>query len=387
MKVAIYVPHGAVPDVRGFSPAIVAWNHARRLKTVSPVIVSAREDYPDAHEIVDGIPVYRIGEGRLYRRMFRKLTRLDPYPLHRRAAKLMCRESPDLFHAHQLEFPVADFLAALGRKIPVIVHAHVTAGRFDEQRGIADRYLAVSRHVRERLVTEKNFPAEKVEVLSNGVDTELFRPADDEERKELRVTWHVPPQAVVVAFVGRKQEVKGFHVFLQVVERALQNFKSLYVIAVGPEPEDSKRETTYSLRRELRDKLWAGGAYAEYPAMPQAGLATLLRMTDIVLVPSQSEPQGMVMLESMACGCVTISSNVDGIKESVEHERTGFLLDHPANSDEALTRLESTLENLDALGAIRAAARRTAVTRFAWSAITGRLEKIYLSVLNGDREV
>jgi hypothetical protein len=50
VKAAIYVPHGAIPDRRGFAPAIVAWNHARRLKTLLPVIVSAREDYPGAHE-------------------------------------------------------------------------------------------------------------------------------------------------------------------------------------------------------------------------------------------------------------------------------------------------------------------------------------------------
>jgi len=78
MRAAIYVPHGAVPDKRGFAPAIVAWNHARRLKAASPLIISAREHYLSAHEIVDGIPVYRIGEGRLYRRVFRKMTRLDP---------------------------------------------------------------------------------------------------------------------------------------------------------------------------------------------------------------------------------------------------------------------------------------------------------------------
>jgi UDP-N-acetylglucosamine:(glucosyl)LPS alpha-1,2-N-acetylglucosaminyltransferase len=177
VKAAIYVPHGAIPDQRGFAPAIVAWNHARRLKAASPLVISAREDYPGAHEIVNGIPVYRIGEGRFYRRVFRKLTRIDPYPLHRRAAKLMRRESPKLFHAHQLEFPVADFLGTLGRKIPVIVHAHVTASRFEEQRGVADRYLAVSRYVRDRLVAEKNFPPARIEILPNGVDTALFAPA------------------------------------------------------------------------------------------------------------------------------------------------------------------------------------------------------------------
>jgi glycosyltransferase involved in cell wall biosynthesis len=381
VKAAIYVPHGAIPDKRGFAPAIVAWNHARRLKTVSPVIVSAREDYPGAHEIVDGIPVYRVGEGRLYRRVFRKMTRLDPYPLHRRAAKLVRRESPDLFHAHQLEFPVAEFHGALGRKIPVIVHAHVTAARFEEKRGIADRYLAVSRHVRDRLVAEKNFPPEKVEVLSNGVDTQLFSPPQAGERETLRWSRRVPPEAVVVAFVGRMQEVKGFHVFLKTVERALQNFKSLYAIAVGPEPEDSHREATYEMRREIRRKLRAGGAYMEYPALPHAELAGILKMTDIVLVPSLSEPQGMVMLESMACGCVTISSNREGIKESVEHGRTGFLLDRPENSDEVLAQLEDVIQRLGSLGALRHAAREVAETRFDWNVVTARLEKIYLDLI------
>ncbi len=385
MKAAIYVPHGAIPDQRGFAPAIVAWNHTRRLKTVSPVIVSAREDYPDAHEIVDGIPVYRIGEGRLYRRVFRKLTRLDPYPLHRRAAKLLRRESPDLLHAHQLEFPVADFLGALGRKIPVIVHAHVTAARFDEQRGVADRYLAVSQHVRERLVAEKNFPPARVDVLPNGVDTRLFSPPPAAERESLRRERQVPPEAVVVAFVGRMQEVKGFHVFLKAVERVLPRFKSLYVIAVGPEPEDSRRETTYSLRREIRGKLRAGGAYREYPAVPHAELARIMKMTDIVLVPSLSEPQGMVMLESMACGCVTISSNREGIKESVEHGRTGFLLDRPENPDEAQAMLEDVIGRLDSLGTLRHAAREAVVTRFDWNVVTARLEKIYLDLLGGVR--
>jgi len=190
---------------------------------------------------------------------------------------------------------------------------------------------------------------------------------------------------VVVAFVGRMQEVKGFHVFLKAVERALDRFKSLYVIAVGPEPEDSRRETTYSLRREIRQKLRAGGAYVEHPAVPHAQLARILKMTDIVLVPSLNEPQGMVMLESMACGCITVSSNREGIKESVEHGKTGFLLDHPDNPDEALAQLEDAIGRLDSLGNLRHAAREAAVTRFDWNTVTARLEKIYLDLLGGAR--
>lgn len=119
----MYVPHGAVPDRRGFAPAIVAWELARRLKTVAPCVVSAREDHDAFSEMVQGIPVHRIQEGRLYRRLFRKATRLDPWPLHRRA-------------------PLS----------------------------LADRYVAVTRYMRDRLI-ELGFPAGRIEVIHNGVDT------------------------------------------------------------------------------------------------------------------------------------------------------------------------------------------------------------------------
>jgi len=87
------------------------------------------------------------------------------------------------------------------------------------------------------------------------------------------------------------------------------------------------------------------------------------------------------MLESMACGCVTISSNREGIKESVEHGKTGFLLEHPDNADEALAQLEDVIGRLDSLGNLRHAARQAAVTRFDWNAVTAQLEEIYLEVM------
>lgn len=382
MKLAIYVPHGAVPDKRGFAPAIVAWNHARRLSSIQPFIICAQEHEASAQETVDDISIHRLGEGRLYRRLFRKITRLDPYPLHRRTAKIVNRESADLLHAHQLEFPVADFIKSLQRKIPVIVHAHVTASRFEENRGVADRYLAVSQHVKEKLVREKKFPAARVEVLPNGVDTSEFSPPSAAERAALRQAWGVPLESIVVSFVGRKQEVKGFHVFLKAVQIALARHKSLYILVAGPEPEDSKRETTYGMRREIRKRLKASGRYMEHPAMPHADLAKVLKMSDILLVPSLSEPQGMVMLESMACGCVTISGNVEGIKESITHGYNGFLLDHPDNLEEAVAQLEQVITQTDSLACLRQAARATILSRFDWKVVSAQLEKIYIEVMH-----
>jgi glycosyltransferase involved in cell wall biosynthesis len=380
MKVAIYVPHGAIPDIRGFAPAIVAWNFALHLKAVSSLVICAREDYSGDFDVVSGIPIHRIREGRLYRRLFRKITRLDPYPLHRRAAHIVNREAPDLVHAHQLEFPVADFAQRLRRRVPVVLHAHVTTNMFDRARGVAHRYIAASQYIKERLVTVKGYPADRIEVVPNGVDTALFSPPGAEEKAALRGKFHIPRDAVVLAFVGRKQEVKGFHIFLQAAEALLTATEDLHVLTVGPELKEGEREESYAWRRQVREQLRRTGRYSEFPALPQAELAGLYQAADILLLPSLSEPQGMTVIESMACGCVTISSNRGGIPESLEHGVTGYLLDNPEDLAEVVALTRRAIENNRALKELRRAARTEAVQRFDWKTVSARLERIYLSI-------
>jgi glycosyltransferase involved in cell wall biosynthesis len=377
---AIYVPHGAVPDRRGFAPAIVAWETARRLRRVSPYIISAREGYRASEETVEGIPVYRLRESALYQRLFRKITRLDPWPLHRRAARIVRGVPTDLIHVHQIEFPVDAFRRAVGRKLPVLVHAHVTTNPFDPARGVADRYLAASHHVRERLIA-KGYPDDRTEVVYNGVDTGLFAPVPAPRRASLRREFGIPEGAVVLAFVGRKQEVKGFHVFLRVVERLGARHKELYAVAAGPEPANARRDATFDEREACRHRLAARGRILDLPAQSHARLADLFRVADILLLPSQSEPQGMVMIEALASGAVVVSSNTGGIRESIRHGETGFLLDRPDNDEEASACVENVLRRLESLDSMRAAARRDMVARFDWRAVTDQLERIYLNTV------
>src|SRR5208282_2071858 len=167
LKLVSYIPHGAVPDTRGFSPSIVAYNLTKNFKQVSAVTICNREAYKKNYEVDPGIgPIYRIKEGRMYRRLFRKITRFDPYPLYARAAKIVDRILPDIFHAHQVEFPVDDFLKKISSPIPVMVHAHVTNRTYSYKLGVADRYIAVSNYVKEQLA-QKGYPEDRIAVIHN----------------------------------------------------------------------------------------------------------------------------------------------------------------------------------------------------------------------------
>jgi glycosyltransferase involved in cell wall biosynthesis len=383
VKVAIYVPHGAIPDKRSFAPAIVAWNHARRLKAATPLVISAREDYPSAYEMVDGIPVYRIGEGRLYRRLFRKATRLDPYPLHRRAAKIVNREVPDLFHAHQLEFPVADFLRSLGRRLPVIVHVHAVR-KFDPILGRADKYLAVSEYTR-GLLAERGYPADRTEVVYNGVDTGVFIPPTADEKRRLKQTFIIPAGACVLSYVGRKQESKGFHTFLKVADELLRRHDNLVVLAAGPAlyERDVERDAIKKLLATFKDN----PRFRDFPALQHDKLSSLYKVSDIVLLPTQhgGEQHPLVVVEAMASGCLTIATAIAGITETIRHGVTGLLIKNSADLEELVEMTGGSVRNLAAMDGIRKAAREYTVSTFDWNIITRKLEMMYDDLLGRER--
>jgi len=375
MRVAIYVPHGAIPDKRGFAPAIVAWNHARRLKAVSPLVISAREDYPSAYEMVDGIPVYRIGESRLYRRVFRKITRLDPYPLHHRAAKIVGREVPDLLHAHQLEFPVADFLRSLGRRLPVIVHVHAVR-KFDPALGVADKYLAVSEYTKELLV-ERGYPADRTEVVYNGVDTGIFIPPTAEEKLRLKRTFNIAAEACVISYIGRKQESKGFHSFLKVADELLRRHENLFVLSAGPAlyERDAERDSIKKLLTRLEDN----PRFQDFPPLQHDKLSSLYKITDIVLLPTQhgGEQHPLVVVEAMASGCLTMATAMAGINETIQHGITGLLIKNSSDLEELVEMTDSSIRNPAEMARIGKAAREHAVSTFDWNIAARKLEMMY----------
>ncbi len=385
IKLLSYIPNGAVPDIRGFAPSIAAYNLTKNFKQISAVTICNRENYKKHYEVDSEIGrIYRIKEGRIYRRLFRKIMRLDPYPLHARAAKIVDRILPDIFHAHQVEFPVDDFLKKITSPIPVIVHAHVTNRTFSYMWGVADRYIAVSNYVKEGL-SQKGYPEDRIVVIHNGVDTALFKPPRAMEKVAIKRSLRIPEDAFVVSFIGRMQEVKGFHIFLQAAETLLSKYPRIYVLAAGPEPDPAKRERSYSSRIDARIRLRAGyeARYREFSSLPHSELSNIYKITDVSFLPSFSEPQGMVMIESMASGCITVSSNVGGIRESIANGTTGFLLNDPNNVDDGVQLLEELVEHSEKYENIKRSAREFVVNNFDWTISAGKLEKLCLAVIKG----
>ena len=301
-------------------------------------------------------------------------------PFHARLARLCQTLRPDIVHAHQIEFPVADFRRLSRLDIPIIVHAH-SVRSFRADLGVADRYLAVSSFTRDQLIAN-GFPADKIEVVPNGADTELFSPADEATRQGLRTSLGLPMACFVVAYVGRKQAAKGFVTFLQAVETLAARGLHVCGLCAGPIPADTLREEGYAQREALRLSLIARGLLIDMPALPHRQLVNVYRVADALLFASRfkGEQHPLVLIEGLATGCPVITSRIAGICETVNHREHAILMDDAGDAREAaehLFRIASHPEDyLEMCRNGRALARR----KYDWRAISGQVERIYFSL-------
>jgi glycosyltransferase involved in cell wall biosynthesis len=99
-------------------------------------------------------------------------------------------------------------------------------------------------------------------------------------------------------------------------------------------------------------------------ARPQEALSQI----DLLVLPSEAEGFGLVLIEAMAAGVPVVATNVPGIRDVVTHEQTGLLV--PPAAPDRLAAAIRRLINDDALRQhLTATALREVQTRFAWPAV------------------
>lgn len=170
-----------------------------------------------------------------------------------------------------------------------------------------DRIVAVAPRLRNDLVAKYHVPAERVEVIANGVDTGRFCPGPAASAKR-------------AIFVGRLEDVqKDVFLLPKILARAWETGAEAHLMVAGAGP-DAER---------LRARLRAAGQEGHFTLLGQvapAELPAILRTCGVFLLPSRFEGCSNATLEAMASGCVPLLSRLPGITDHVAIEgESGFL--------------------------------------------------------------
>lgn len=313
-----------------------------------------------------------------------------------KATDLRCRQlledwrpggQPTLFHAHDwLSLDSARSLK-YEYQLPMIATVHATEhGRnggihTDLQRYIHEseywltyeawRVIVCSNFMRDEVNRYFSCPADKVDVIFNGVHAEKFEfDWSEEERLAWRSKLALPNEKVVM-YVGRFVREKGIHVLLNAASVVLANEPNTKFVIVGGVHRESLEK--FVRWYGLKDKVLFTGF------MANRSLHQLYRCADVAVFPSLYEPFGIVALEGMAAGAAVVSSDAGGLREVVKHGETGTN-SYAGNPESLAWAILNVLRNPARADEMKVAARERLNTDFDWGHIAEQTIDVYQRV-------
>ncbi len=232
-------------------------------------------------------------------------------------------------------------LAARFASVPVICSAlHSTGwpdgvGRMNRWlTPITDAFIAVAKQHGQFLVNFEKFPASKVAVIPNGVDTHRFRP-NHESKTQVRKELGLAPDTPLVGIVAALRPEKNHALFLNAASRVIKKIPNAHFVIVGDGPERNNIERTIAAL-SLGESVTLLGTRSDTPS--------LLAAMDVFALTSHNEASPVSILEALSCGVPVVSTRVGSVVESVHDQWNGFTVE-PGDVDAVAERVQYLLMN------------------------------------------
>lgn len=231
------------------------------------------------------------------------------------ASALATSKDFDLIHAHDwLTYPAGIAAKYVSGK-PLVIHVHAT--EFDrsgenvnqqvydiEKKGMieADKIITVSNFTRNIVVEKYGIPEEKVVTVHNAVE-----PTD---KKSINGSSHVPEK--IVTFLGRITFQKGPEYFIEAARLILERDDNVRFVMAGSGDLLEKM-----IRRVAALRM--GHKFNFTGFLRGTDVDRMLAMSDVFVMPSVSEPFGIVPLEAMRSNVPVVISKQSGVSEVLKH--------------------------------------------------------------------
>ncbi|HSQ49394.1 MAG TPA: glycosyltransferase family 4 protein [Candidatus Deferrimicrobiaceae bacterium] len=373
--------------IGGISPHIYFLSKHLAQQDVKVYVVTC--DFPGApaHEVIDGVEVYRIDSYKNPSPDFATWVYLMNMNMQKETAALTRRiaDKVDVFHAH--DWLVAN--AGIGLKHvfrkPLLVTMHSTEmGRRDGLHTTTEKMI----HETEAWLTYEawkviccsdymvghvryvyGLPNDKLVMVPNGVNIHNYD--GNYDRVAFRSKFALPEEKIVL-YVGRLVYEKGIHVLINAVPKILEKVDAKFIIVGSGYMKEQLLNIVRSMGLEHK-VLFEG-------FMDEATLLRLQQAADVAVVPSLFEPFGIVALEAMAAQSPIVVSDTGGLSEIVEHDVTGVKV-YPNNPDSLAWGITKVLQDDGFANFIRQNAYRRVQEKYDWEKIAIQTKRIYEGVL------
>jgi len=211
----------------------------------------------------------------------------------------------------------------------------------------------------------------KVRIVPNGVDTEKFKPIENQQATKLQFGLDDKP---IVLFVGSLIPRKGLHFLVEAAKKVVKQQADAKFVIVGDGP--LKNQLMSNL-----DKANLSGNFTFLSGLSEAALVAVYSCADAFVLPSIQEGQGIVLLEAQASAKPVVAFDVGGVNEAVLRGETGLLVNR-GNSDELADALLKLLSDKSLRERMGACGRRFVVDNFTWDICAEKMLAVYREALS-----
>ena len=225
-----------------------------------------------------------------------------------------------------------------------------------------------------QIVVPSNWLADKVsqsilrdkplEVIHNGIDTEIFKPLD---KQAVRKKLNIPADAVVLAFSangGVNNPWRDSQCLADTMKYLTEKKLPVVFLNIGSDSNAFNMPNTINIGNVKDNKV----------------MAALYSAADILLFPSLADNCPLAVMEAMACNCPVVAYRTGGIPEIVEHNKNGIIVDYK-DRDAFIKIVEFLCGNSRAVNMLSSAARERILNNFSKDVMLDKYGRLYENLL------
>jgi len=280
---------------------------------------------------------------------------------------------PFAFHVHSTEKG-----RTMGNGSEVVSNVELRAAQ------TADLIVTVSNAMKDELIG-LGFPAEKIQVVYNGVDPEKYNrnQVSEDKVREIRQRYGLKDEDLMVLFLGRLVWVKGVDKLIAAMPHVLQRVPNAKLVIVGlGDMQDYLSRLAQNLRLQDHVKF-------RFEFIPEEERIAHYAACDVAVFPSVYEPFGIVAIEAMSMEkpVVVGASGVSGMREIVSstgQEQCGFHV-NPNDPTDIAWGIISALQDPQKRQMLGQNGRKRVLKEFTWDEIAKRTIQIYNELLESQK--
>ena len=231
----------------------------------------------------------------------------------------------------------------------------------------AEKIIAVTKGIKEGIKKLYNIPDEKIVVIGNGADTDLFKPSDQKEaRKELKFE----QDANYVCFVGNLYPWQGVEYLVQSAPLILKEIPDAKFLIVG---DGAIKNDLIKMVKELNlEEKFIFTANIPHEEVPK-----YINASDVCIVPKKPLKSGyspLKLYEYMACGKPVVASKISGF-EILEENNAGISAE-PENPEKLAKATIKILKNEKLMREMGENGREYVIKNHSWENIARNIVRV-----------